>query len=75
MNCPICHNGETQPGRTTITLSKPGGATVVFKNVPADICDNCAEAYVSEETTSALLAQARAATDAGVEVDIRSFAA
>ena len=75
MHCPLCRNGETRPGATTITLSKPGGATVVFKNVPADVCDNCGEAYVAEVVTATLLAQAQAATDAGVEIDVRSFAA
>jgi len=75
VTCPICHNGQTHPGHSTITVSKPGGATIVFKDVPADICDNCNEPYVSEEVSACLLEQARAATKAGVEVDVRSFAA
>ena len=32
-----------------------GTTTVVFCNVPAQICDNCGEEYVDEEVTARLL--------------------
>lgn len=73
MKCPICKHGETRPGRATVTLER-GDATLVFKDVPADVCENCGEAFHSEEVTRALLAQAEYAARAGVEVDVRRYA-
>ena len=74
MKCVICKHGETQPGRTTVTFER-GGATLVIKGVPAQICDNCGEAYVDEGTTAQLLEIADEAVRAGVQVDVREFAA
>jgi len=74
MKCVVCKKGETRPGFTTVTLERNGAALVVRK-VPAQVCDNCAEAYVSAEVTRSLLQSAREALRAGVEVDIREFVA
>jgi hypothetical protein len=57
-----------------VTLEREGAALVVRK-VPAQICENCGEAYVAADVTRRLLAAAREALRAGVEVDIREFAA
>jgi YgiT-type zinc finger domain-containing protein len=74
MKCVICKHGETRPGRTTVTLER-GGATLVVKGVPAQVCDSCGEAYVDENTTSQLVGIAEEALRAGVQVDVREFAA
>jgi YgiT-type zinc finger domain-containing protein len=66
--------GETALGVTTVTL-RHGECTVIFKNVPADICDNCAEYYLSEEVTEKLLQQAETPIQSGVELEILRFAA
>jgi YgiT-type zinc finger domain-containing protein len=73
MKCPICKHGETQAGEASITLER-NGAVLVVRNVPAQVCDNCGEAYHSAEVTEALLRQAEVAVGAGVEVDVRRFA-
>lgn len=65
MKCPVCKHGETRPGRATITLAR-GESTVVFKDVPAEVCENCGEAFHSEQVAHALLAQAKDAARAGV---------
>lgn len=75
MNCPICKHGQTLPDKTSVTLSDPAGVTIVFKNVPALVCDNCGEEFVDEATTGELLRQAKAAAAAGVQVEVRSYAA
>jgi YgiT-type zinc finger domain-containing protein len=72
MKCTICKHGKTAPGRVTVTLER-GKSTLVFKSVPADVCDNCGEQYVSEKTTRRLLQQAEDAIGAGVQVEIRGF--
>lgn len=74
MRCPICRNGETRPGVADEALSHQG-ATIVVKDVPADICDTCGEAYFDATVTRQLLALARQAAAAGVVVDVRHYAA
>ena len=73
MKCPICKHGQTQSGTTTVTLER-SGSTIVFRQVPGDICENCGEAFHSAEITDALLRQAEAAVAQGVEIDVRRFA-
>jgi YgiT-type zinc finger domain-containing protein len=74
MKCVICKQGETRPGTVTVTLER-GTMTLVFKNVPAQVCANCGEAYVDEEITAQLLEAAEAAVKAGVQVEVRTFVA
>jgi len=72
MKCMICKHGETKQGTTTVTLEKDS-YTIVFKEVPAQICDNCWEKYIDEATTKELLNKARNIVKNGVEVDIRKY--
>ena len=72
--CAICKTGELVEGKVTVTLDR-NGTTVVFKNVPARVCNNCGEEYVGETITQSLLDTAEAATKAGVQVDVREYAA
>jgi len=73
VKCVICKQGETRPGHTTVTLER-GQAVLVFRNVPAQVCTNCGEAYVSEEVTAQLLEEAEEAVQARVQVDVRELA-
>lgn len=74
MECVICKHGRTQRAEVTVTLER-GGTTLVFKSVPADVCGNCSEQYLDEETTRRLFAEAARAVQSGVEVEIRSYLA
>ena len=74
MKCAICGHGTTRPGTTTVTLEK-SGTTLIIKNVPAEICDNCGERYMSEQVTGQLLRTAKQAVESGIELEVRSFAA
>ena len=74
MICVICKNGETQLGKATVTLERED-TTLVIKGVPAQVCVNCGEEYVDEETASRLLKTAEEAARAGVQVDVRQYAA
>ncbi len=73
MNCLICRNGETRSGAVTVPLER-GGMTIVFREVPAQVCENCGEAFHDEAVTASLLQQAEQAALAGVEIDVRRFA-
>ena len=68
MHCVICKQGETRPGTATVTLER-GATTVVIKHVPAEVCENCGEYYLSEEMTDRVLALAEAAVAHGAEID------
>jgi YgiT-type zinc finger domain-containing protein len=66
MKCVVCKLGESREGLTTVTRERDGAALVVRK-VPAQVCHNCGEAYVTAEVTRRLLQSAREALRAGVE--------
>lgn len=74
MKCVICKQGETQPGKVTVTLER-GSMTLVIKGIPARVCQNCGEAYVEETTSAELLMDAEKALQAGVQVEVREFVA
>jgi len=73
MKCIVCHHGETQPGSTTVTFHRRG-QTIVVTEVPADVCENCGEAYVTERVTTELLEIAAQARIANAQVLVRDFA-
>ena len=73
MKCVICKQAETRPEKTTVTLQRDG-MTLVIRNVPADVCENCGEAYVNEATSREILHRAEEAAQAGVMVDVREYA-
>jgi len=70
--CLIRKQRGTRLGTTTITLER-AKTTVVFKNVPAQVCENCREPYVDEETSGKLLEAAEEAVRSGVLVDVRDY--
>lgn len=74
MRCVICKQGETQPGKATVTLQRQT-VILVIKGVPARVCQNCGEEYLDQEITSRLFKTAEDAARSGVEVDIREFIA
>lgn len=74
MRCAICKSGETHPGATTVTMTR-GEATIVVKNVPAEVCDNCGEYYLDDAISAKILSMAEEAIKQNREVEIIQFAA
>ena len=74
MKCTICKQGETLPGKTTVVLER-GKTTVVIKDVPAEICENCGEYYLTEEMTEKVMKMAEKAVQHNVEIEVLRFAA
>lgn len=74
MMCAICHQAEPQPGTTTVTLER-GGTTLVVKGVPALVCPNCGEDYVSEEVAARVIESAERAASEGVKVNVMEYVA
>jgi YgiT-type zinc finger domain-containing protein len=69
MECVICKHGKTQSGLVTVTLERDN-CIVILKQVPADICENCGEYYLSESVTEEVLNKAEDAVNKGAEVEI-----
>jgi YgiT-type zinc finger domain-containing protein len=74
MQCIICHYGETEPGTTTVALTRDE-TTVVIRDVPAQICTICGEEYVDAQTGKRLTQIAETAVLEGVQVDVRRYKA
>jgi YgiT-type zinc finger domain-containing protein len=73
MKCVVCKRGNTKPGTTTVTLER-GEFTMVVKDVCAEVCSNCGEAYVDEKTTRRLLRAAEKAARNGAQVEVCRYA-
>ncbi|MBD2523685.1 type II toxin-antitoxin system MqsA family antitoxin [Nostoc sp. FACHB-133] len=74
MRCVICKHGETKPGLVTVTLERDE-CIIVLKKVPAEICDNCGEYYLSDAVTEQVLEKAESAINNGAELEIIRYAA
>lgn len=74
MKCVLCRHGETHPGEAIVTLQREE-TIVVVKEVPAEICENCGEYYLSQEVTEQVMERAAKAVRNGAEVEILRFAA
>ena len=74
MRCVICKQGVTHKGASTITFEQKE-TTLVIKDVPSDICENCGETYFAAKITDRLLKVAHKIVRTGVRVDIRDYVA
>jgi YgiT-type zinc finger domain-containing protein len=72
MLCVICKHGTTKPGLVTITLQRDE-CTVILKGVPAEVCDNCGEYYLSDTVTETILERAERAITNGAEIEILRY--
>ena len=74
MECVICRHGTTRGGTATVTLQR-GESTIVIKDVPADVCENCGEYYLGEDTTRNIEGMAAQAVAQGVVIEVLRYAA
>ena len=74
MKCTLCKNGETNNGKVTVTLTRDN-STIVIKEVPAEVCNNCGDYFLSSEITKSVLSLAEEAVSKGIEVEILKFVA
>lgn len=74
MECVICKYGTTRSSFVTVTLERDN-CIVILKQVPADICQNCGEYYLSESVTAEVLQKAEDAVNKGAEVEIIRYVA
>ena len=72
--CPTCKNGTLKPGTATVTVER-AGALIIFKEVPAEVCDNCSAYFLSAEISSKLYNKANEAIKNGAQVEILKISA
>jgi len=72
--CPTCKNGNLTTGSTTVTLER-SGALIIFKEVPAEVCDNCGAYFLAEKMTTELYTKANEAIKNGAQVEILKISA
>lgn len=72
--CIVVTAYEPQPEQVTVSLQR-GDTTVILKQVPADVCENCGEYYLSDTVTAQVLERTETAVKSGAEVEILKFAA
>lgn len=73
MTCVICKMGKMKEGCAQVVLTR-GDSTVIFKNVPALVCDDCGEYVLDEETTAEIYKRAEMFFSLSQEVSIVNYA-
>ena len=71
MQCVICKTGNTKKTKTIYSVVK-NGRVIVVKDVDAEVCDNCGEAYFSAETSKYLTQKVNEALNNSKEVEVMS---
>lgn len=74
MKCTICRHGNLEEGSVTVTLER-NSTLLIFKNVPARVCDTCGEELISAEVNRALLRRAEEGFGRGVQLELLDYAA
>lgn len=74
MKCTLCKTGTTAPGTVTVTLER-NQTVVVIKGVPAEVCQNCGEYYLSQTVSEKVHRQAEDAVARNAEVEVLRYAA
>ena len=72
MTCPICGTDALAPGTTTFATDA-SGTVVVVRDVPAQVCGNCGEAFISDEVAAELEVQVAEAKASGTESLVRHY--
>ncbi|MBK9209365.1 MAG: YgiT-type zinc finger protein [Anaerolineales bacterium] len=72
MNCLICRQAELTDSFTSITFERDEFRLAINK-IPAQVCSNCGEAIVDENTALRLLSMAEEVVAEGVFEDVREY--
>jgi YgiT-type zinc finger domain-containing protein len=69
MKCVVCKIGETEKGRTTVTLRR-NSTVVIVEDVDAHICNNCGHYYLDSDTAKTVMAKLKDALQRGTKLEI-----
>lgn len=71
--CPLCE-GKIVPGTTTVTVDYESGV-VVMRHVPADVCDQCGEAWLNDNIAEQLEENVQSARSQSKQIAVIDMAA
>jgi YgiT-type zinc finger domain-containing protein len=74
MKCVTCKTGNLTDGMATIMHEKDE-TMIVFKNVPALVCDQCGESYTDRDVTAKLLQIVKDEAAKGKELELIRYPA
>jgi len=74
MKCIACKTGDLQEGTTTVTFEEKG-TIIVFKDVPALVCDQCKKGYTDRDVTARLLQIVKEEATKGKELELVRYTA
>ncbi|HAE59729.1 MAG TPA: hypothetical protein DCG54_09570 [Anaerolineae bacterium] len=72
MMCVVCNQAEIISATTSVYLERDE-LSLVIKNVPAQVCPNCGEAYADETVTTVVLREAEKMAMAGAKMDVIEY--
>jgi YgiT-type zinc finger domain-containing protein len=70
--CTTCKNGTMRTGHTTVTFDKDN-VVIVFRNVPAQVCDTCGDYIIEGSIAKSLLKTAKDERVKGHEISILNY--
>ena len=70
--CTTCKIGVMKKGTTTVTFDK-NNVMVVFRHVPAHVCDTCGDYTIEGSISKSLLKTAKEERTKGREISILNF--
>jgi YgiT-type zinc finger domain-containing protein len=70
--CVVCNQAEIIFATTSVLLERDE-LSLVIKNVPAQVCPNCGEAYADETVTTVVLREAEKMAMAGAKMDVIEY--
>jgi len=70
--CTTCKNGTMRLGSTSVTFDKDN-VVIVFRNVPAKVCDVCGDYIIEGSIAKALLKTAKEERQKGHEISILNY--
>ncbi|HOX05555.1 MAG TPA: type II toxin-antitoxin system MqsA family antitoxin [Planctomycetota bacterium] len=74
MTCAACGRGETRLSTTTIVLEN-GPGSIIFRGVPANVCQSCGEEFVEDRVALELIKRTQAAAASGANQQTLDYAA
>jgi YgiT-type zinc finger domain-containing protein len=72
MMCVVCNQAEIISATTSVYLERDE-LSLMIKNVPAQVCPNCGEAYADETVTTVVLREAEKMAMAGAKMDVIEY--
>jgi YgiT-type zinc finger domain-containing protein len=72
MECVICKNGTTTNGFVNVPIVRED-KIIFFKNIPAQICNNCGEYYLDNDIAKEIYFKANERMNQGVEMEVTQY--